>query len=304
MALVTSDFLAALFTNYHVIWEQAFLAANNQVDYKRYCMVVDSSTDTESYSWLGTVPQMVQWIDERQIQNFYAYNYSLQNLPYEVTVEVRRSTLEDDKYNTIRPRIAQLGQEAARFPAKQAALALSSLTATGYDGLTFYNTAHVIGSDAAQSNKLTGTGTTLAQVRADFITGRTAMRRFNDDQGRPMNIAPDLVVIPPDLQDVFDQLINSTLIASPVTAAPSNVLSGAVDIIVDANLSDTNDWYLLDTHDIVKPLIYQMRVAPEFTALDAPDSPGVFFRDRIYYGVRARFAFGYGDWVTAVRVVN
>lgn len=305
MAVVTSDFLAGLFTSFNVIYESAFFAAQNQIAFERFCMVVHSDTDTESYNWLGTVPQMQQWIDERQIQNFNSFNYPLQNLKYEVTIEVNRQTLEDDKYATIRPRIAQLGQEAARFPAKQAALTMANGNAkTGYDGANFFSTTHNEGVTGNQSNLVTGSGTTLANVRADFVTARTAMRRYKDDQGRPMNLKPDLIYAPPDLEDVFNQLINSELIASPTTAAPTNVLKGAADVWVDSNLSDVNDWYLLDTQEVVKPLIYQIRTAPEFTALDAPDSQNAFFRDRYFYGVRARFAFGYGLWPTAVRVTN
>ena len=62
MAVITSDFLAGLFTNFRVIWQDAFLAAAANNPYDRYCTVVPSGTDTESYNWLGTVPKMREWI--------------------------------------------------------------------------------------------------------------------------------------------------------------------------------------------------------------------------------------------------
>lgn len=305
MAVVTSDFLSALFTGYHIVWEQAFLAASSRVAFERYTYLQPSTTDTETYAWLGTVPQMREFIDTRAYQSLLSYNYSIKNRKWELTIGVDRTTIDDDRYNMIRPRIAQMGQEAARYPALLAAQTLVAGTSTtGYDGVNFFATTHVEGSSGTQSNNLTGTGTTLSAVRADLISARTAMRRFKDDQGRPMNLQPDLVVIPPDLQDVFEQLINTNIIALSSGTQQSNVLMGAVDIMVDANLTDLNDWFLLDTGEILKPLVYQLREPAEFTARERPDDPKVFDTDQYAYGVRARFSFGYMLWQTAIHVSN
>lgn len=311
MAVVTSDFLQALFTNYRVIWEQAFLAAETAIDYERFCTVTQSQTATESYDWLGTVPQMQKWIDERQLSGLNAYNYSLTNEHYEVTIEVDRNTIEDDKYHLIQPRIVQLGQEAARFPAKVASQTLAQgASMPCYDGSNFFATTHVVAGQSAQSNLITSTGTALANVRADFVTSRTAMRRFKDEAGRPMNLKPDLILIPPDLEDVFDQMLHTDQIALTTGTQMTNVLKGAADVMVDANLTDLNpsghsdDWYLLCTNEPVKPLIAQWRKQPEFVALDAPDSEAVFMRRRYAYGVDSRFAIGYGLWFMACQVAS
>ena len=305
MAVVNSDFLGALFTNFRVIWEDAFLAAQNQLNYERYATVVPSDTDTETYAWLGTVPKMAEWTDNRKLSGLAQNTYSLRNRHYQAAIEVDRDTLEDDKYNLIRPRIQQLGQEAARFPAELVVTALvAGGTTAGYDSSNFFSATHTEEGLAVQSNTNTGTGTTLAAIRADLIAARSKMRRITDGQGRPMNLAPDLVIIPPDLQDVFEQLINTNLIALSSGAQQTNILLNAVDIYVDSYLTDVNDWFLLSTRNVIKPLIFQMRKAPEFVAVDNPSDSQVFSNRLFRYGVDARYNAGYGLWQMAQRIVN
>lgn len=56
------------------------------------------------------------------------------------------------------------------------------------------------------------------------------------------------------------------------------------------------EWYLLDTSRPVKPIIFQDRVAPEFTALDKADDQNVFMKDKYLYGLRCRRNVGFGLW--------
>lgn len=306
MAIVTSDFLAALFTNYSVVWEDSFLAAQASENYDRFATVVPSSTDTESYNWLGNVPKMKQWLDTRNLQGMGAYTYSLKNLHYEVTIEVDRDTIEDDKYNLIQPRISQLGMEAARFPGEQAMSVLVAGGTSGnnaYDGVTYFSASHTEDASGTQSNTQAGSGVTLAAVRTDFLAARVAMRRLKDNKARPMGLAPDLVVIPPDLQDVFEQLINTNLIANN-SVAMSNNLMGAADIMVSNYLTDTSDWFLMATQYPMKGLLHQVRKQPEFVSMNDPANPYVFMQRKFAFGVDSRFAIGYGLWQMTFRTTN
>ena len=302
MAVVTADFLSGLFTNFRAIYNETFMAYEARVPYERYAMVIPSTTDTESYNWMGTVPKMQEWTDTARFAGLADYTYDLRNKDYQAGIEVDRNTIKDDKYQLVMPRIRQLAQEAARFPSE---LLISTLVANGlaYDGQNFFDTDHNE-SGSNQSNTNTGTGTTLAQVRADFITARTAMMRLTDDQGRPIGIVPDLVIVPPDLQDVFEQLVATNTPGGSTTLALTNTLNKAVDILVDPNLADTNNWFLLGTRGSFKPMVYQLREAPEFVAQDSPTDENSFNR-RIYrYSVEMRAAAGFGLWQLAARVTN
>jgi len=58
-------------------------------------------------------------------------------------------------------------------------------------------------------------------------------------------------------------------------------------------------WYLLDLSRPVKPLILQMRKAPEFVSMDKPDDENVFMRKKYRYGVDDRKNVGFGLWQLA-----
>lgn len=310
MPFVSSDLAAALTTNFRTLWADQFLAAQNKPflqGIRSLAMEVPSTTLIENYSWMGTVPTMREWVDERVLASLPASTYSITNRHYEATLEVDKDAIQDDRLGIYRPRIAQLAQEAARYPVQLISdVLIAGNTATGlaYDGQQFFDTDHVTPGAAyttAQSNKLTGTGTTLAQITADFEAARAAMMAFKDDQGRLMGIMPTHVVIPPGLLGVFRQFLNAGLINNGQT----NIWTGVVDIIEDPYLTDANDWYLVALDQPVKPLILQTRQAPEFAALDDPNtSETTFMRNRLLYGVDARWGSGYGLWQLAILTTN
>ncbi len=58
-------------------------------------------------------------------------------------------------------------------------------------------------------------------------------------------------------------------------------------------------WFLMDTTRALKPLIYQNREAFALTALDKPDDPNVFFKNKFIYGTQGRCNAGFGFWQMA-----
>jgi phage major head subunit gpT-like protein len=314
MPVVTSDLLAALYTNYRSLWNDQFLAASQQDRLlNKIAMTVDSNTDTETYAWFGTVPKMREWIGERQLSSITPTNYSIRNKDWESTLEVDRNAIEDDKLGQIRPRISQMATEAMRSQEQLAVDVLeggSAATIAGlaYDGQFFFDTDHATpGAEyqTSQSNKLTGTGVTLANIQTDYATAVAAMRSFKDDRGRPMNLTPTDVVVPPALEGVFRQFLTSESLPSGSVAAAANPWRNNVTLNVNGYLTDATDWYLLCLNEPVKPLVFQMRRAPEFNALDNPSqNEAAFMRKRYMYGVDGRWNIGYGMWQMAIRVTN
>lgn len=309
--VITPGVLTAIGTNFRALWEDQFLAAQNEDKLRdQLAMLVPSNTLVEDYSWLGTVPRMKEWIDQRQLQGIEPQHYSLKNRDWEDTIEVDRNTIEDDRLGIVRPRIVQLAQEAIRFQTEHTVdVLIAGNTATGlaYDGQRFFDTDHADPGAAyqtAQSNKLTGTGTTLLQLTADLDAARVAMRNFKDGNGRPMNLAPTHILVPPALESSFKIILNSEMFPGASGATVANPYRGMAELIVNGLLSDANDWYLLCLNQPVKPLIFQMRKEPVFTALDSPTDHNVFMSKKFYYGVDARFAAGYGFWQMAVITTN
>lgn len=60
-------------------------------------------------------------------------------------------------------------------------------------------------------------------------------------------------------------------------------------------------WYLLDTRNVLKPLIYQSRKSPEFVSMTRSDDEVVFTSNTFRYGVDMRCNVGFGFWQQAYK---
>lgn len=58
-------------------------------------------------------------------------------------------------------------------------------------------------------------------------------------------------------------------------------------------------WYLLDTTRVIKPMIFQDRLAPQITPLTNLSDPNVFNLDEFQWGAKRRCAAGFGAWQLA-----
>jgi len=265
-------------------------------------MKVASKSNKEKYGWLGNVPQLKEWLDERQLNGVADYDYEIPNKDYEATIQVDRNAVEDDQLGAIKMRISDLAVRAKQHPRKLLIeLIEAGTTDLCYDGQAFFSTSHVDGKSGTQSNLLTGTGTTVAQVEADFDAALVKFGTYKDDQGEPWNDGElDLTIVaPPQMRSVFEKLFMSDFISSS-----SNTKKGAVKkIIYSSRLTSANDWYLFNTKGSVKPFIMQERKAPVFNGLEGASDRG-FMSKRYVYGIDYRVGFGYGLWQYAVKINN
>lgn len=77
--------------------------------------------------------------------------------------------------------------------------------------------------------------------------------------------------------------------------------TGAVSTV--SNFEDGTEipFYLLDTTRAIKPIIFQKRKAPVFTAMTDPKDEDVFMRKQFRFGVDSRSNVGYGLWQFAYK---
>ena len=310
-AIVTSDFLAGLMTNFRAIFkvglDEAFVESPL---YKERATLFTSTSDKESYGWLGANPQMSEWLDKRQIAAVKPYDYSLTNKHYEGTIGVNRDTFEDDKYGLIAPRIQGLARRAVKHFNM---MVLSQLddgqTLLCFDGTAFFRTNRVIGASGAIDNLKTGNySDSAAEILAGIALGYSTMGTYKDDKGVPMGIVPDCIVCPPAMYiPILAALSPGLTVGNPTGQQRPEARVISPDRVFQSPFidGDTDNWYMLCTKQIeVKPLIFQLRKDVQFVALDKPDDLNVFMQNEFYYGVDDRFAVGYGDPRTAIKFIN
>lgn len=125
--------------------------------YTRVAMVVPSTTGSEEYGWLGLLPKMREWLGDRVVNSIKAHGYSIKNKPFELTIGVPRTAVEDDQYGVFTPLMTELGRSAAENPDDLVFSLLKNGTSEPcYDGQYFFDTDHPVvaadGTSASQSN--------------------------------------------------------------------------------------------------------------------------------------------------------
>jgi phage major head subunit gpT-like protein len=267
---------------------------------------VVSSSDRETYRWLGTVPRIREWGSGRLAQGLRTESYSIENLKYEATIEVDRDEISDDQTGQIRLRVAELAQRAATHKDYLISQLLTAGETSGnnsYDGVSFFNSTHVSGGSGNQNNLLTYDAAiadtpTVTEFKDALKAVIGTMLGYKDDQGEPLLIsASSLVcVVPPTMLFTATEAINATVIGNL-----QNVMQGIARVVALPWLIDASKWYLLKTDGVVRPFIFQDREPVEFNALVEESDEG-FRREKYLFGVRARYRMAYGYWQYAVRV--
>ena len=268
--------------------------------------VINTTQPSQKYAWLSTVPPMREFIDERRPSGMTQNALTIEDKVFESTIAVDRRAIEDDQLDLIRMRIRDM---ALRVSAHRQQIVVEALingfSSNGYDGVSFFGATHPT-AGSTYSNK------TTSALSADALAaGISQMMLVPDDQGTPLGVVPDTLVVGPKLQWSALELVESPVVVykgngshtSPSTNY-KNVFQGKLQLVVSPFLSGAADdyWFLLDTKRPIKGVILQQRsdVPVEFTALDnATGSENAFMRDRFYYGVRGRYNVGFGLWQTA-----
>lgn len=260
---------------------------------------VPSTATSESFAWLGDFPLVQEWIGDRNVGALKDYSYTIKNKDWIIPARIHENELADDQVGAIEPRIRMMARMLGQHPMDLVTeLLVSGTSNLAYDGVAFFSD---VSGPRINDNLLTGTGTTLAQVKADITSARAAMMRFQSDKGRKLGIIMDTIVCPPELEAVMIEATESSAILTTGQGANTNAVSTfGINIIVLPELTDTNDWYGLATGYEIRPLIYQNRQAPRFQL----DDTEVKKNKTLVAQADMRGNAGYGLPQLALKVVN
>lgn len=286
--LVNSATLAQLRTGFSAAFNRGFSSVQTHAD--RIATTVPSSAAENLYGWLGAIPGMKKWIGEREIQKVADNGYTIKNEPFELTIGVKRDDIEDDNYGIYTPLMQSMGESAGLHKEERVAEAVKAGFDTKcFDGESFYSTKHKVGK-ATYSNR------TDERLDAEsFQAARASMMSLKNEHGNPLNLVPDVLLVPPALEKTARLILEADLINGT-----TNVNKGLAEVVVWAELADKpSQWHLLCTKRSLKPIIFQERKKAKFTALTKDDDENVFMMAEFLYGVDARDGVGYGFWQMA-----
>jgi hypothetical protein len=174
-------------------------------------------------------------------------------LGYKITQEV----IDHELYGQVEKIESGLVKSAVDLQETIAALAINNgfvttaadgFSATGFDGLALFSTAHT---------RLDGGAVFRNRPTTDVDLGVTALQNAlidientKDDRGRPINLRAQLLIISPEDRFTAEEILQSEL--KPGTANNDiNALKGKLSFMVSHYKTDTDAWAIkCDRHDV------------------------------------------------------
>lgn len=243
---------------------------------------------------VGSITPFSEHTGEAKITDLARYEIDMLVKRYQSGFEYDETTPADEIWAEVSPKIEELAAGAANH-ALQLLASTTIANPTCYDGTALYNTVHPY-KGGTQSNYLTGTGTTIAQVKTDYRSAVAALRGFKTTEGDPYYHSTFNLQVraPIALEGIFDELLGSEIISSS-----SNTLKGKFELWIDPGFTDANDWYLDVISDVAKPLIYGLKQAPKVKQYQK--DPGNY---KIQVSADVIHGFSPGEYRKTVQVHN
>ena len=148
------------------------------------------------------------------------------------------------------------------------------------DNIALFDTKH---------GNVAGTGEALS-VKA-IAKAITAMRRQKGITGEAtLNITPKYLVVPPELEMVAYQIVNSTAAVDGVNSGVVNPYKGRFVVVADAELTDPDAWYLVadaSQHDTIEVTYLNGVETPRLETRQGFDVDGIEYKVAFDCGVSA-----------------
>lgn len=280
-------------------------------------MYINSDQESETYAWLGQMPQMREWVAGRVAKGLREQSLTIRNKKFESTIDIPVDWMRRDKSGQVRLRIGELADRANTHWASL----LTTLIENGesqvcYDGQYFFDTDHQEGDSGSQSNDITVDisnlpvnqhGSTTApspeEMEQAILQAVQQILGFVDDQGEPMN----------EGAQVFEVMVPQSFMSSALAAASNPVLTSGktntitsqnilqITPVVNSRLSWTEKFAVYRTDARTAPFIRQEEEGIT-TSSKAEGSEYEHDNDMHQYGVKAIRNVGYGMWQQACLV--
>lgn len=149
--IINTAALTALRTAFNAKFKNGLGQATSM--YAQVATIVPSTTKSNTYGWLGKVPNMRKWVGERVIQSLSEHSYTVENDDYELTIGVDRNDIKDDNLGVYDPLFTEMGAATAAHPDQMVFAAYKAgWDEECYDGQSFFDTEHpVIGADGKKT---------------------------------------------------------------------------------------------------------------------------------------------------------
>lgn len=285
MGVITREVLQGLETNINVTWQKRFKDAQNAEIWKQIAMPINSKNASEKYAFLGSVPSLREFKDERVPGTLSGFSYAIDNKKWESTLNVDRDLIEDDRTGEIMMAVMSLATKAAQHYTKLtcATFKLGFSTAI-YDGANFFSASHTLGSNYLGTSKdLNGTNADAAEL---LLAGQV------DDKGDALGYRGTHLIVGPYNRAAANALVN----VPTLTGGAANPYYKRYEIVELPYLAVTDkQWAIADLSEGLLPFIMQIRVPINLVSKNDLNSDLAYDKDIFSWGTRARHNAGFGN---------
>lgn len=293
MSKVTSDVLQGLDTAINVAWEKRFKDAVGADVWKQIAMPMNSKNATENYAWLGAVPSLREFKDERIPGTLSGFSYSIDNKKWESTLDVDRDLIEDDRTGQIMLAVNGLATKAAVHYTKLVTTAFKeAFSTTIFDGQYFFDADHTTGSNTLGTDTLDATAVDAAEL---LLAGQV------DDKGDPLGHRGTHLIVGSYNASAARDLVEKQYLSG----GGSNPHWKRYEIVYLPHLAVTDkQWALADLSQGLLPFIMQIRTPITLVSKTDLNSDRAFDKDIFTWGTRGRHQAGYGNHQLIVGAVS
>jgi len=252
--------------------------------------VEKSSKATEYDLGIGGLGDMEEFTGTIPYDDFdQQYRVSYTHREWCKGIKIERKLVDDDQYSIINKRPAQLALVAKRSREKHGSQIFNSAFGTsifaGGDTLALCSTAHTyVGTTTTVGNS----GTTALSATAVEAT-RLLGRQFTDETDNLMIANFDTLLVPPNLEETAWEIVNANGKLGTADNDP-NFSKGKYRIIVWDYLTDTNNWFMIDSRMAKLYLKWFNRIPIEFNK----DKDFDTYISK--WSVYTRYSYGFSGW--------
>ena len=191
-------------------------------------------------------------------------------------IAVTRQLLVNDDVGAFTDMSAKWGEAAADFEAQQLVDLLEAGSGAGPvmdDGKTLFHADH---------GNIAASGATISVT--SLAEARLKMRKQKGLAGRPINVRPRFLVVPPELELAAEQVLAAI---QPTTTDDVNPFGGKLELLVETRLSSATRWYLVSDPATTEGLEYsylQGEEGPQIESKQGFEIDGMAFKVRLDFG--------------------
>jgi len=216
-------------------------------------------SDIDAYTWIRVRPADTRTIEKASINppgtyspkaegsdyswsemtqgNSKTYTMSESQMAFQVSSfsnHFLNSTLQSEFFSSI-------GASGTRKLNSDAYSVISGgFTDTGPDGVSLFNDSHPMADGSTSDNRATA-----ALAESSLQAALVVLRRQLTPDGVLSSASPDYLIVPPDLEFAAKELVGSDLSGADMQL--NVVKSKNLTVLVAPDLTDTSDWFLLDS---------------------------------------------------------